>query len=262
MRYKFLILIFLASLAGAPVQAQVPPLEPFNLNGEYRVAWNGIKIGRIKLRVSEDTFGYKMGVDTKSGGIARLVSDEKTYAYAEGHRGEAAPYVASRFESRPQGDHEGVRVAITYDAEGKILTRKRTPEDDPGWRPRVPREQENTATDPITAGFIVRKMLRGNMALNIREAIVRTYDGARLAEMQLKIISPARVEVMGEYRDAINTIVTRTPIAGYTPKELKKFKAGDPIIHLYFSADGKFIPIRATVTLKFGELSATLVKIE
>ena len=89
---------------------------------------------------------------------------------------------------------------------------------------------------------------------------IRTSDGSRLAEMKFAALADhARVTMPGDgYGDAINTIVTREPIAGYTPKEIKKYNAGDPIIHLYFSADAKFVPVRATVSLPIGELSVSL----
>jgi hypothetical protein len=58
----------------------------------------------------------------------------------------------------------------------------------------------------------------------------------------------------------VNVAIARIPINGYTPKELKKFKKGDPEIRLYFSNDAAFLPIRATAKVTLGELSLTMVE--
>jgi len=258
---KLSVLILLVGVAN-PSAAQVPPLAPLTIEAKYIVAWNGITIGRINLTAEEAGGRYRMLVDTKTRGLARLFSDEATVASAEGAITDDGRYIPLRFESRPLKDPEKPRTVLTYDEAGKLLSRERTPDDDPAWRPPVPPEQVATSTDPVSAGFILRRMLHDNMAREVRESVVTTYEGARLADMKFTVVSRARVEYMDEYHDAINTVVTRVPIAGYTVKEKKKYAEGDPTIHLYFSADSKLIPVKATVDLAFGQLSATLTEIK
>ncbi len=136
------------------------------------------------------------------------------------------------------------------------------PKDDPGWRPPVPLEQTVGAYDPVTVGFVARHLIHDHMEQNIRESQLRTYEGARLADFTLTVVSPADVEALGGYQHAINTVVARHPITGYTPKELKRYNAGDPVVHVYFSADSKLLPIRIETRLKFGTVTAELKKID
>lgn len=257
--YKIVMFVFAGGLISSLAQAEpaAPALAPLNIKAKYDVAWSGIKIGRIYIESSEDANGYRMSVDTKTSGIAQLFSDEQRVAKVEGHGGLGQPYVPVRYESYPTKDKKDQKVLIRYDTTGRIDSLQRIPSDDPKWRPLVPADQANTATDPITAGFILREKLYGAA---VPQATVRTYDAARLAEMTFKIVEPhARLTIRDKPIMAVNTVVTRKPITGYTPKELKKFAKGDPEIHLYFSDDAAFLPVRATIDSGFGQITATLV---
>lgn len=256
-QYKTSIALACALLAW-PAMAQVPVLAPLKLHARYDVTWGGIKLGRINVDAEEDALGYHVVVDTKTSGLAKLFSDEKTVAEVSGHRTVNGEYLPSKYTSRRLRE-DGGTTELRYDATGKLAFRERKPDDDPAWRPPVSAELANTATDPMTAGLILRRTLRDHMAQEERNTVIRSYDGARLGEFNCKVVSPARIEINDAYRDAINTVVTRKPIAGYTPKELKKFAQGDPIIHLYFSADKELIPLKLTIATSFGEVAATLV---
>ena len=238
----------------------MPPLVPLVVHAQYLVAWNGITIGRINMDVQEDATQYALTVDTKTHGIGLLFKTERRIAEANGTV-ENGHYIPNHFESRPQGKDEGVRNTILYDATGAIQSREQVPPDDPNWRPTVPIAQANTATDPVSAGLILRRKLYEAMAKGTHEVAIKTYDGSRLAEMHFVALQPtARVEMLDSYTDAVDTVVTRQPITGYTPKEMKKYNAGDPVIHLYFTANPQFIPIRTTVSMPIGELSVSLVE--
>ncbi len=238
--------------------AEVPPLAKLQLSAQYTVKWNGLTIGRINATGGEDSFGYHLAVDTKTKGFARIISDEKTVSEVKGRFSPEGNYIPLSYSSRRNKADAGF-TSMAWDGEGKLAERKREPEDDPSWRPPVSTELANTATDTISAGLNLRKQMHDNMAREIRETTVRSYDGARLAELTFKVVSRARIELADGYHDAINVVVTRKPILGYTPKELKKFAAGDPTIHLYFSADEKMIPLKATAAIALGEINAELV---
>ena len=258
------ILIGLMVLQGPAAYAADKPaaLAPLNLEAKYVVAWNGITIGRVNLTAKETAKLYSMNVDTKTHGIATIFNTERRIAEANGTVNNGR-YIPARYASFPQGKDEGRRTTLTYANNGKISNRERVPDDDVTWRVPVPEAQVNNATDPVTAGFILRKQLHEAIEAGKSESMVKTYDGARLAEMRFTVIKPsAKVQVMDSYRDTVTTIVTRQPIAGYTSKEIKTFTKGDPVVHLYFSADDKFMPLRATVSTNFGELSATLTELK
>ena len=258
--YKLSIALLCSTLAAPTAWGQQAPLSPLNLNGRYKVAWSGITLGRINLIAKEDATSYSMSVDTKTRGVGALIGDEARLILARGSKAEDATYIPATYESKPQKNIEEEDVIkLTYDAKGDITNRLRTRDDDPAWRPPVPFAKVNTARDPITGSFMLRRALYAALPTSTREVSTKTYDGLRLATMKMIRDTNAKVEVMGEYKDTINVAITRTPIDGYTPKELKKFKKGDPEIRIYFTNDAAFLPVRATAKTLVGELSMTLV---
>ncbi len=251
---------FSAWLLAAPLaHAQVPELEPMHYTVRYDVYWNGLPLGRIRMTVHEDQFGYGMEIDTKTRGLADIFAESTSTASVKGIRREGQ-YIPLKYSSTSQSDKEPRRTTITYDEEGKIRKRTRTPQDDPAWRPIVPLAEANEATDPITAFFTLRQRLRDAMAANERSTSVKTYEGARYAGFTFKVISPASLQIMKKSVRAINTVPTRQPINGYTPKEWKKYKKGDPVVHVYFSADARFIPLLAEAALPIGTLKMQLTE--
>ena len=255
--------IFLAItlLFSLPAAAQVPELLPLNYKGKYEVVWNGLGIGRIRVEIREDAFSYSITTDTKTSGVARMFSKEKSLAKASGRIRDGA-YFPTRYESKNVRSKGEQRTLMTYDEQSDIKTYEREPKDNPSWRPEVPRSEANSAYDPMTGFLVARHKLRDAMSKNQKNVSVRTYDGARLATLGVEVVSPARIEKLGEYVKAINTVVTRQPINGYTPKEWKKFKEGDPPIHLYLSADADMLPLQISIGLSFGTLAVRLVEYE
>jgi hypothetical protein len=247
----------LSLMAAAAAQAD-EPIQPLVIKGKYSIAWSGIPLGRILIEAHEDGASYRMSIDTKTKGIGALVSDEARVVSAQGSKSADGTYIPITYNSRPHRKGENERTTLTYDTKGDITKRERVPEDDPAWRPPVPFAEVNTARDPITAAFILRRKLYAALADNKAEVGMHIYDGVRLADMKLIRSSDARVAIMDKYFESVNVGITRTPINGYTPKELKKFKKGDPAIHLYFTKDAAFLPIRATAKTPVGELSMTL----
>ncbi len=258
--YKIVICFLAGAAFSTPTMAESPALAPFNLKGRYTVAWNGISIGRIILTANEDGKTYSLTVDTKTSGIGSLFSKEKRVATAEGRVGTTS-YIPAKYDSRPQKDGEkGARhTTLIYDAAGNVKSREQVPTDDPSYRPPVPPEELVGTVDTVTGGLALRKALYEAPEKKLASVTVKTYDGSRLAEMTLTPLkTDTKVQILDNYMPVVNTLVTRKPLNGYTAKELKKFKAGDPEIHLYFSDDEKFWPVRATIDASFGQLSATL----
>ncbi len=256
--YKIFTAVFLATLISGQAQAN-EPLSPLNLKARYLISWGGITIGRINITAREDATSYSLVVDTKTHGAGSIVSNEANVVEANGTKTADGTYIPVRYHSAPQGKHKDDTIDLTYDAKGDIVKRVREPDDDPNWRPPVPFVEINTARDPITASFMLRKKLYAAIADANSIVSNRTYDGSRLAQMKMTRAPNAKVAVMDSYKNAVNVVVTREPINGYTPKELKKYAKGDPEIHLYFSDDAAFLPIRASAKLQLGELALTMV---
>lgn len=261
-RYKKLLLpLLFVALTPVALPAQVPELSPLNYETKYEVTMGGLTIGRLRITALEDAFGYRMVVDTKTKGIVDFFAPLESVAIVKGAVVEGN-YVPTLYTSKvlKDGNDKNRKVEIVYDVDGNIAKRSRVPGDDPKWRPVVSLKEINGAPDPMTGSFMLRSKLREAMARNERETSIITYDGARLVRMKAKVVSRARIKIQDKYVNAINTIITREPINGYTPKELKKFKAGDPVIHVFFSADERLMPLQATISLFYGDINATLTE--
>lgn len=256
--YKVVILFLSLVLAAPAARAADGALEPLTYKGRYRISWSGITLGRIIIEAKEDTASYRMRIDTKTSGIGAIISGDKSATEANGTKSNGT-YIPTSYSSKPNGKENRTVTILSFDEEGHITKRERTPDDDPAWRPPVPNEMINTGTDPVTAAFILRRKLYAAIANGQTEVSTRTYDGARLATMQLTRQPTVSIEVMGKEQLVHDVTIVRVPVTGYTPKELKKYAKGDPAIHLYFSDDSAFLPVRASTGSGMGELSMTLV---
>lgn len=258
-RYKAVVL--LAALAvAAPASAQVPTLKPMNYTLKYDVTFNGLPIGRIRITAHESEFKYSASVDTKTRGLMRLFDSTQSLLTANGRKDEGT-FIQKDYSTRSTDDDSTKLTTIRYGMKGEIIKSERNPPDDPKSRAPVPLEEASEGVNPVTALLIARYRLRDYIAANQRKATIRTYDGARLADLTFTVHSRTNFEIMDKRMDVINTELTRNPIAGYKAKELKKFRAGDPIIHVYFSADERFLPVKADIAIRFGTISAELVSV-
>lgn len=258
--YKFLFALSFIFFSQ-PAPAQVPELVPLDYKLLYNVTWNNITIGRLRVSMKEDRFGYQMKVDTKTKGIMRLISSEMRVAEAKGRITESGEYIHSSYESRSQekGEKGKDYTILTYDEQGDLASRTRVPEDK--RRKPVPESDINRATDTVTAFLKFRKRVHRNMMLNQRDTKFDTYDGARLAELSVKVISRANTQAMGKHQPTINSVLKREPLQGYHEKEMKKFNEGDPTTHIYWSADERFIPLKIDLQLDYGTVSAVLKEV-
>lgn len=253
--------------SSAPAATTSEP-TPLHLRARYRVSWAGVTIGRIYLNADEQLpkagkpGSYSITIDTKTHGVATMFSSEKRIIEATGEIAQDGRLIPATYVSRPQ-DNDGSRVIRIRYERGLIAQQESLPPEDPSWRPPVPLPELSQIVDPATAGLIVRRMLATALSGNENQLAIRTYDGARLTDMRLAILrDEARVEVNGTYQPAVQTVITRQPVAGYTPKELKKINGGDPPVRFYFSADPLHIPLMVTADSGFGLITASFDKFE
>ncbi|MBN8544359.1 MAG: DUF3108 domain-containing protein [Alphaproteobacteria bacterium] len=235
-----------------------PPLAPFPKEMRYRIAWNNIKIGRVIIETNQSNYSYRMVLDTKTTGLAKMFSPLKSVTWAEG-RFYNEQIIPQQYLAKSESDEGKNRTShLTFDEEGLLSTRETNPVDDPNWRPEVPLEEARQAYDPVTAFFVLRKTLYENVNRRIKDSYVRTYDGRRLAEFNFRAINNGTKMRDDKIVPVVNTIAFRKPIHGYTPKELKKFDEGDPKVHIYFSADKRFLPLEFEIYHWSGKISASL----
>lgn len=261
MKRKLARLLLTLGVLLFSIAPEAHALTSLNQKSYYRISWNGLTLGRIRITASEKDGNYNLLVDTKSKGIANVFSPFETIASAEGVR-EDGRYIPRRYYSKAIRSDEGKnrQTEITYDSTGMILKRARTPLDDPSWRPEVPIAEINRAPDPVTAFLQMRHQLMRNVGQGIRETTVMTYDGRRYAGFTVNAIQAGTTLIDGEMKPVVHTVITRQPINGYTPKEWKKFKKGDPTVYAWFSADEAFIPLKIEISLMIGVLRIQLTE--
>lgn len=248
-----LCISILALACTAPAHAVSPLPEKLY----YRISWSGLPLGRIRVDTSETTARYHMVIDTKSKGVASVFSPFETVAQASGIISNGH-YIPQRYESRANKSDEGKNrsTTILYDSNGRITERSYTPKaDDPAWRPVVTIDKASAATDPITGFLAIRHMLRNHLAQGLKEANIQSYDGKRLATLTATHITS---EGTTGSSPIIVTRITRTPIDGYTPKEWKKYKAGDPTLTVWFADNASLTPLRLELELMLGSVIVEL----
>lgn len=258
MTLRHLLIALCFALTTTTPAFAAPVMEPFPKLMKYRIAWNNIKIGRVIIEANQTPYSYRMSIDTKTTGMLKMFSPLKSVTWASGrlYEGQIIP---QKYNSRSSSDEGNGRSSeLLYDEEGTLAQRTTIPVDDPSWRPEVPMDEARKAFDPITAYFIVRAMLYNNVNRGIKDTYIKTYDGRRLAEFQFKAVNNGTRLRDDKVVPVINTVAFRKPINGYTPKELKRYEEGDPKVHIYFSADKRFLPIEFEIYHWSGKISASL----
>lgn len=247
--------LLLLCLLGFAAPSYAAPTLPESLY--YRLSWGGITLGRIRFSATETETSYHVVVDTKSKGIASIFSPFETVAQTRGIK-RGGQYIPGRYDTNSVKSDEGENRTghIRYDANGHITERITSDPDDPAWRPVVPLEKADKATDPVTGFVQLRHAILKAAQQGIKQVSVRTYDNKRLAEIKATLLPPPAVEAS---EHLIRTHITRTPLDGYTPKEWKKFRQGDPALTVTF-ATATMMPTRVELQLMLGTITATLTK--
>lgn len=256
LRHLLVTLLLIFSISPAFAQTALQPVPKVMV---YKIAWNGIKLGRIIIEAEQSNFSYHMSIDTKTTGMVNMFSPLKSVIWASGriYEGQIIPQKYNSRSASDEGDKDSTHE-LTYDEDGLLVDRVSFPPNDPSWRPDVPLDEARDAYDPVTAFFVLREKLFLNVNHRIKDTQITTYDGRRLAEFTFKAVNNGTKMRNGKVVPVINTVVFRKPINGYTPKELKKFDEGDPKIHAYFSADRRFVPLEFEIYHWSGKITASL----
>jgi Protein of unknown function (DUF3108) len=237
-------------LLASPTKVALPS------NLYYRISWNGLSLGRIRVSAGETDTHYQLMVDAKSRGVASLFSPFHTVIETQGivrKDGSVRRYIPQNFliTSQKNDKNPPDSTHITYDDNGHIRERMlNPPNNDPAWRPIVPIEKASTGTDPLTCILTLRQQLLDSSP---PPHTLISYDGNRLATL---IATPLSQTV----KEQIALRIERKPIDGYTPKEWKKYRAGDPPITVWFSAKHTMMPERIELALPLGIIRADQVE--
>lgn len=247
-----LLILTLSYQTPALAQANNVTLEPLNISVRYNIYWNGLPIGRVRINTEETSSRYRVSFDIKTRGIVEMFSPMRSFTVAEGIKNVRGDYIPTSYRAETVDDGKTKTTTISYDSEGTVIGRERTPPEDESNRPMVPLDHLVDAQDGISAFMTLRKRALENIKRQQKETSVRVYDGRRLGEYTLKVVNPGTKMIHDRIVGMINTVIRRNPIEGYSEKELKKFDKGDPTVYIYFSQNGIFLPLGIEAQAMFG----------
>jgi hypothetical protein len=231
------------------------PREPFNLNGLYLFAWNGLPFGQMVLKTEENDDAFRAESRIRSAGLAGIFNPHESNSRTEGNLNpRRADWYESYYTTRGKPKH----VELVYDKSGKLVEKLIEPPEPPDKRPAIPDTKIKRAANPLSYLFHVRDALQAALSADKDEFEVLLFDGKRMTATHFAIERKATMESGDKSLDVIETTIMRTPDSGYTAKEIKK--ADKLPITAYFSADGKLTPLLVNIKLSVGSISATLVR--
>jgi len=252
---KFLRFTTVALLAAGPAFAADAPLAPFNLKAQYGFYWNGLPFGEMEFSSEQNAHGYKMTAVIRSTGLAALFAphESRTTVEATG----TVPETAKRiYETNYKTRDEPRRVKLTYASGGAATEVIVEPPEDPKYRPPPTHAQLAGTLDPLSFVLAVRRHVHDAQAKDETHFTLRLFEGRRLMETPFEVQGGQWLRLHGEKTWVIHCVTRRVPVAGYTAKELKSLAAGDPSLHILFSADDQLVPVKLYVDTSYGRIYA------
>lgn len=248
---KFLLLFGLLMLS-APVYGA----EVFDFNGYYRVRWGGLDLAEMALSFHQTGRKYEYRADIYSRGLVRLFTDHKSHTTASGNIKNT--FIPRRYDTVYTIRKKTKEIHLRYDARGRVAEERFRPPRDRESE-EITAKQKEGSLDPLSLLGEVRRRLpelithRGNI---IRLPV---YDGKRLMEGQVQYLGKATVRAGKQRVETYKLSATRTPIAGFSAKELRKYREGESPLIVYFSMS-THLPVRLEFDMQYGRIVAELEK--
>jgi hypothetical protein len=253
----FLALTMLLVSIPSYTIAKIDAFPGLNMHGEYGVYWNGIRIGKIEVEAHEQGDNYSLQTDITSSGIARVFAKSHYVALAKGKIGE--DYTPTYYYSENRLKKEKSYAKLEFNEQGELTYKEVVPADDPAYRPDVANNLMHGAADPISTFYLMRKKVYAAYQEGKREVSLNFFDGKRLSKLDFTIQKPKSIYYGNQFVDTIPVHVKRSPLAGYTEKEIRKHKEGEPGITFFMSKDESFTLLTFEIDASFGWVQARLV---
>jgi hypothetical protein len=246
----------MAEPAFSQQEVRPPTLAPLALRGQYDFEFSGIPVARIGVEFSQTSSRAQATSDIMSVGIVdrfvrhsshtTLVASGINYVYPQ-------RTYETNYRTRKKKRH--VKMVVSGD---KVVEHLVEPAENPAKRPPVTDEEKNSAFDPLSFVFAMRKEVFAAVQQGKREFTLRAFDGRRLTEAQFTVLG-SRTLRMGEKKLAVQSVsVKRKLINGFTKDELEEFDPKEPALTVHFSDDERFIPVQLDVPLLMQRLTARL----
>ena len=234
---------------------------PANLHAQYDFRWSGIPLGTLDLHLKEADKTYSAAANARSRGLVKLFTKHKSFTRVKGDAGKNDHLMPRYYETFYRLGKKKKQIKLWYDAAGSINKEQLMPARNPQKRPPVPEKLSKGAPDPLTGFLQLRQKLHAALSENRTEFSYPLFDGKRLMRVKVKVKAPAKLRLDGKPTAVHHLVLTRSPIAGWRDKELKKFREkGEPPIHFYVTADARYIPVKLWMEVFHGTLTGTLIK--
>lgn len=257
MKRLFFNTLLLTALAAAPALAE--PETPIDFKGIYEFGLGGIPLGRMGLEAVQTADHYSGTCDLMSTGLLKLFVEHKSHTTVDA-TGKNFSYPDIEYETHYSTRKKAKYVRLAYKG-GKLSSEELIPPENYDKRPRVPMEQKENASDPLSFLVNMRMGLIAALKDGRKEFSFMVFDGRRLTEANFEIQETPRMIRRGEEKVAVVSVaLTREFLAGFTKSELAKQDLNEPPLYIYFSRDERLIPLAMETSSWFGILTATLVK--
>lgn len=237
--------------------AAVETLDNVAATVHYDFSWGGVRFGKISLEADETDATYSIRTLIKSQGLAAIFVKHSSDSKASGTRSGTA-YLPQTYDTNFATRNKKKHVLLNYDGAGNIKEEIMEPADTD--RPKVSEADRNGARDPLSLLLEIRHKLYDALANSEKTFKVKMYDGRRLTQVQVDIVDLVEKEVAGEKKKLVHVITTRSPLSGYTDKELDRMKDGPNSMNVYFSDDSQLWPMLMEVDVYLATLRGEFTK--
>ena len=229
-------------------------LTPVNFRGLYELTFSGLPFGKFAIDVQQTPAHYTISNDIKITGLLALFVQHSSHTTAAGDGADFAyPNVA--YETRYQTRKKKKYVKMVW-KDGAMAERLLDPPDDPASRPPVTAEALQGTINPLELLLAMRKEVQqGKNAFALR-----VFDGRRLTQVDFTVNGKGKLRLNGVVTPAMVVEARRTLVAGFTEKEIARRDPSEGPLTIYYSDDGRLIPLRMETQLSFGMLASTLAR--
>ncbi len=239
----------------------------------YSAMLGGLHVADLMVTLIQSEAGYSSGLEIVSRGVVRWVQDFRAdingvggFALAPLPNGaEALQPMPVSFQREWTGGEFASAMAMMFDPDTREaivserlynpLTGEDLSRDDMPWnederrenRKPVPEELRRNVLDPMGAFISARRqiMAQGGATGSTKSFRVPIYDGQRRYDIVGKTGPVRSTAINGKETAVVPVSLKLEPVFGFNSRSSERMDDVDS--RLYFSADGRFIPLQATM---------------
>lgn len=248
-----------AVAACLAASAERPTAAAAGFDARYVVQATGLEVGQAALSLEPMAEGLRMRFSFESGAMLGLVEPSSTRM--EGTANARATEVRPRgFEGAYRREDRARDIAMAYGADGEIARFSLTKR----GRVRVseiPRGLAVGTVDPLTAILRARAWLR--QAAEGEGLSLAVFDGRKRYDARLRYLGPGRITQDGDSK-AAHRLALRYRVVEELDEDTGRLEPerrdGEREIEIAVSADGRYLPLRASGSFDGWPLTAELVE--